>query len=609
MNANPERSISSIPWRTIGSVAGVVSMLALIALVIPQAEKPNIDPKGKVVVDSSAAQCEKDLKRILEAARPGSLGILADRNEILDQLNAWQRDCGKVELDAPLADDAALRSQLLAAEQLAVVNGERFLPRDMAHLRLCFLMHSIVTKTVSSEQSDRARVVKLFNFVVKNVVPVADASPAGSLTFTPYEALLFGRGTAAQQAWTFGMLLRQMRLDAVILRPKTAGKSNYLLVGVHIPRTGILLFDPQAGMMIPSLEKDDGGLVASVPATLAEARGNDQVFRQLDMPEFATQKIPYPLTSADLNDLSVELIGTSSDWSERMAQLQYLLPGDMNLVVYDGLGQNALRQPGYHGRIVEAGTTEGWTAEQVRVWDAPETQVLAFEKSQREEGAGLASMFQMFAGPTVVRVDPTTGQQRQGSVDKNLHVVRLEQILGEHTKALGDYLPIRTAAGNNPTPQNLGASDHAEFWTGVSQYELGRYETAFGTFQRYIQDHPNGGFWSRDALEWMVRCLLGSGATAEGAQLLAQSPPGPRYVRDVWLLQRWARLLGVKNEPEPANPSKEPASAPQPPETPAVAEPSPAAATSTPSPESVPAQRPAPPALPEPLTSSEPTTP
>ena len=151
---------------------------------------------------------------------------------------------------------------------------------------------------------------------------VSSVSPA-DLPLSTYEVYLLGKGTAEDRAWIFVNCLRQLNLDAVLLVPKPVGDETagadaapyWWCAGFD---GKIYLFDPLAGIAVPSLAKEEGG-ESTWPgvATLAEAVADPAVLKQLDSAD-----TPYPIRAADLERPGVAIVGETSLWSPRMQALQ-----------------------------------------------------------------------------------------------------------------------------------------------------------------------------------------------------------------------------------------------------------------------------------------------
>ncbi|MGH7128296.1 MAG: hypothetical protein ACREIV_06990, partial [Planctomycetaceae bacterium] len=378
--------------------AGVCAAVALAALFSPGCKRSVSIAPGNGGTNgpkhpSDASECENLLNSALDALRPERLGISSEADSAFSLLNQWRHECLKE--PAALPDDGrALLERHLSQEQLERVVRDEFAERDARHVRNAKLFDAIAEHAAPPGATDLERVVAAFDYVVRNVMLDDETN---SLAMTPYEILLFGRGTAEDRAWVFAGVLRQMGLDAVILRPADPGSSRDVssrsvaeaeepqqrtwLVGVLLDEE-VYLFDPRLGWPIPSPE--DSGETATVtqPATLAEARAEDAVLRRLDLEGRA-----YPLTAEELQTVRVELIGHAPFWSPRMRSLQRQLSGEWNVLVYDGL-HDSDDGPGLFSRVVQQG--EGlWTAEDVSVWDWPARQIAAFEQLEESQSQRL----------------------------------------------------------------------------------------------------------------------------------------------------------------------------------------------------------------------------
>src|SRR5262249_54912927 len=149
---------------------------------------------------------------------------------------------------------------------------------------------------------------------------------------------LLGKGTAQDRAWIFVNILRQMKLDAVLLYPGPPADGASppadapFLVGVLLDGQ-VYLFDVALGGPVPATGSSSGATEDSHGATLAEAAGDPQVLKQLDVGESR----PYPIRAADLARPGVVIVGESSLWSPRMEALQTQFVGDRAMIISDPL--------------------------------------------------------------------------------------------------------------------------------------------------------------------------------------------------------------------------------------------------------------------------------
>lgn len=551
---------------TVLSVLVAVVMLGVMFWTGP--EKNSAVPPGgggKKTVVLKDSKCDADLSRVLNGLSPGQLGISTQAEDMVLRLNSWLADCGMDAAElANLKYDPTTAGAKISQDVLQRMQNERFIPEDAIHIRECLLAREVVEDVVADAKNDTERAVALFNFVNEAI-----ALGSTQLILTPYDALVFGVGTPADRAWAFASLLKQLRIDTVIIQPQ---ESSYWLVGV-ITTNGTLLFDPVVGSVVPSPDDEAATPFPTVPATLAQAQQSDAVLRVFDVPNS-----PYPLTSELLRNIKVEVIGTASTWSQRIAQLQFLLPSDVIVELFDGVTGNAIRSPGLLERVASA--NQGWKPEQVDVWQHPITQMSAYT-DERGVDPQLATLEEMFAGPLVYQVDPTTNIASVSPRSPNLEQVRLQMLVGESDKLLRHLLEIRNAQ-RQPVgkegqihPPNVAAADHAAYWTGHCQADIGSVKAAVDSFSRYLKSHPDLSAWSMQAIDAQIHLLAEAGAIQQAGQLILQLPPQALRREHVYLMSRWSKILGLDNPfspktepmPEPTKPTPDSESQASPTET------------------------------------------
>ncbi|SFH61993.1 hypothetical protein [Planctomicrobium piriforme] len=539
----------SLAVRVLGSLVLLTAVALLFLYALPKpVEKSDGAENTSLPADDINRQCEEELAVLLEALAPGRLGISSDRVAMVNRLNGWQAECGSVMAGPKAGDEIEVAKRLLSGETLARTLNDRFLPEDASHVRNSLLSRDIVAKVTEGKPNNVDRYVALFQFVCRNQMLIPP-DLLKDLPFTPYEGLVFGMGSPEHRAWTFCDLLRQMRVDAVIITPKSESLAGQWLVGVIDPREGVLLFDPRLGMPIPAPSQGADQPQSDLPATLVQVLASDEPFRQLDLPDS-----PYPMKSEDLKNVSIQLIGNSCSWAPRMARLQFLLPSKFSTELYDGLGASELRTPGLVQRVTEAGASGLWKAEDVAVWNFPEQQLIAFEatRGQGTPGSPLANFLYIFQGPYIPQAVDDKGKATLVPVEKSLHFVRIEQLRGEQTAAMKDFLPIRSAAKLAPSKANELAAEYAALWTGVAQYETRKFPAAFATLMRFVSGQATSTGLVRAGVEWGAECLVAEKEYAAAIKLLKQAPKGLEPRRDALLIQRWEKMGGVKATPDAA---------------------------------------------------------
>jgi hypothetical protein len=589
------------PWRLYIFIA-IVAVLILTPIFLGRQNTTEtaVTEAGPTEADLQR-DCELQLAGIMAAVDPKELGLSSNQSDRAHDLNLWRADCGALYAEQKIAQDDELIDKLLPAAAAARAKQAEFDGRDASHLRTTLLLRQTAQHVTAGKEDPLDQAVTLFDFVLRNVLDAGPEPP----TMTPYETLLLGRGSAEHRAWLFAGLLRQVELDAVIIRPTgaTGEATDRWLVGVPVRggdgAVAVYLFDVVAGLPIPAVAEETATTVGVTrPATLAEVRADDGLLRRLDLPDN-----PYRWKSADLEQVQVGLIGDSSLWANRVASLDFAteLRG---AIFYDGLGKNRLREPSLYDRVVAAGKGGGWTAEDVFVWDVPEREAAAFGTASAKGQPLVANYLSVLAGPKVREIpDPKTGQPIKWGhplIDsRHLHIA------GVYREAIQEYNQIRSGINVfTVEPLNDLCRETAVYWVTGCQYEQGAYDSVINTALRghYPPPFLTGvqPIWPDGMLNLAALSLAHSKAYVEAATLLGQLKPAVPHGQQ-YLIRRWQRL---------GQPAASPAAPATPPATPPEAAPTePAPATTEPAPMPTPpapgAAEPAPPA--DPPASSPPS--
>jgi hypothetical protein len=238
-------------------IAAVV-ILILFAWFLPKKVGNNTDSSGtggapaggqddtKTVSDR---ETERHLTNILRGLSPELVVITNDRNQSVAELGQWAGEALTRGDAAAVTLDRDVNAKWFSGDALKEVNDPTFSPRDGHHLTMANLAGDIVTQVTQKTSNPTEQIDELFQYIIRQTTLVPDEVDA-RLPGTPFESLLLGRATAASRAWTLGVLLRQLRIDAVILEPKS--KPEAWLIGVVVPSGEILLYDPRLGVGIPT---------------------------------------------------------------------------------------------------------------------------------------------------------------------------------------------------------------------------------------------------------------------------------------------------------------------------------------------------------------------
>ena len=461
-------------------------------------------PGGESVPEQTAMSIDS----IFDSLQPERYGISVPADLPTTYLNNW----GDENLEKLLGEDVdedALKnklSTLLSDTQIERVLRREFVVRDSIHLRdMVWARHLLHAMRVEGE-SDVAQVTRLFYYV--NSLVRLNAETELAIPLSPFDIALYGRGTAADRAWVYSCLMRQLGLPVLVVESGQADSaSTSLLAGVVIDEE-IYLFDFQLGLPIPSPASPPKEALPSLPATLKEALADDNVLRALDV----TGK-PYPVTSAMLKQSKLMIAGDSSVWARRVEAVQYALKGNIVPATHEPLvGYGAFEEAGGVFEIVSEAVADLVPEGSVGVWAYPEAQRDAAEKLTPEQTAELSRMHEPMKAPRTYRqVLGDEGPKIVFGAGRQLQLqARLKQILGEPQKAISIYVKIQTSRRTAPKadPQqailpelleNLAnsfpedvlklhekAAQDAIFWQATCQLQLNKLTAAGNDFSRWL---------------------------------------------------------------------------------------------------------------------------
>lgn len=527
--------------------------------------------------ESSAAapvdnHCRDLMQSIVGTFELSQLGVSSDLNQAVSLMNQWARSCRAADAQAFMltpASAGALAPYLSIQEFKAVEHGN-YTMRDGQHLRNCRLFRTLQERNMGKTSSELGRIANLFKHVVRNLDLVEQHRDGIPLSI--FETYLIGHGTAEDRAWLFGSMLRQMKIDCVVLFPEgtkaDAGPAPFL-IGVLLEGQ-VYLFDPRAGLPIPAPATADG---AEAVATLTQVRAEPALLKALDI----DAEHPYPITAENLGKPSVGVIGDTSTWSPRMEQIQPEFTGARAMIVFDSLIDSEGRR-GLLSRVAnyEAGA---WEPKSVGVWKYPEGQLAGFESLSGQHSQTLARLTLAWNAP--IEIDMNTGALKPG---KKLFTGRIAQVEARYDDAATRYTAVQIGRKNTAdelerrgvpraafeNPQNRlmmdPADEDAVFFTGVCKLEQGTpgdLRVAADKFRHYLKHYENG-VWTSASRYLLALTLADQGKPAEAVELLKAIPADhPQKVGIHYLIRKWDNAA-AKSAPaaEPAAPAKEESAAP-----------------------------------------------
>jgi hypothetical protein len=561
---DPTRWCADVARRIVLGILAVVVCLGC-------TDDPSVELSGGTTETAAKRKRRRSdvLKTLMEMSQPETLAIRTRRVTVVSLLNDWVSMSGtrsgaatsETEIDAIYVS----RLDNVLVERL---RSSRFSKRDVTHIRDALWYSRISKQVASAAKTDLDRATRLFDYVVRNIVLRSDEDTR--LPLAPFGIAMFGEGNVNDRAWLFINLLRQLRIDGVVLRSSDSSESptGGLLVGVLLDGE-LYLYDPLLGLPVPAVSATKG-VSAIRPVTLSEAIGNPAVLDSL-----ATSKgVAYRFTSKSLSSVRVSLVGATSYWAPRMRRLQLALSSDTDALLWHPLEPSDIVPEGALARVAKV-SGEGFSEDAITIWEYPEQRLDGNSSFNAQQLQLFRLRKRAFESPfTVTRIldNRETGEVKLevSATGKFRHrMSRNRQLLGEWQTAVTTYLKVRMWRAVPLLPKNMAfierrkqtmlkallpirvrliheeAADDAGFWTAVCQYEMGRVASAANAQREYRErsgphEWESGSVW----LEGLWRGELEQ--WGEAVSVLETIPEGDphRGGADV-LLKRWRPLAAA----------------------------------------------------------------
>jgi len=441
--------------------------------------------------------------------------------QLLERANQWLRNL-KDELGVwvpePLVDELAaeLRTTKPLDEMLSetALQSGPFAETEGRQLQQAIWLRDISRWAKGEAVAPVEVATALFDWTVRNIQLDAphEAGSAGYV-HQPWQALMYGHGTAEQRAWVFAELCRQQQLDVVML---ATGDHWWLPALLHDGQ--LFLFDTRLALPIMGkvTEKEPGSV-----ATLAEVVVDPTLLSNLDVGE----EFKYGVTAEDLQQTVAWLVASPLQLAKRALFLEQALEGDDFVV----LSSSTRRVAAELEKIPSAG--------KIQLWPFPFASVLAERAMPQSQRSLARKRFLVFAqrprlwkarvlhfqGPKAIPIEdrndplaqPDLGHQQATALYQNPRVrppnVRLKKI--EPSKRI----LYETAKGD------------ASYWLGLLSFDLGKYKVANDWFaMRTLAATPDGP-WTAGARYNLARTHEALGDLPAAIELLEASDSPQRH--------------------------------------------------------------------------------
>ncbi|MDA1015545.1 MAG: hypothetical protein O3A00_13965 [Planctomycetota bacterium] len=530
----------------------ILAILALVGMLAGCGETKRVAAPD-VVTNSGNAEL---LATVLDKLDPLHLGVTSEREIAVSVLNDWWKT---VKTDATrdaveLPDHIA---GLVDAEAIERAERPQFSGRDGSHIRTCLMLNAIAKRIANDKRypDDEARTLALFRFVNEAVSLRLEST----LPLSPFECLMSGKGTAEDRAWIFASLLRQLRIDAVILKPKSdaadVADEDRWLVGALLD-SDVLLFDANYGLPIPSPGDDAKSLFVVKAARLSEVKADSRILAAMNQDDR-----PYSLSDIDLSELRVEVITDSTFWAPRMRQFEEQLAGQTSAMFFDGLS-DAKDFDGLIKRVTQY-VGRRWEPADVAIWRLPEERLVAFEQLDEVEDKRMTTLMDPFLAPARFKNTPQ-GLMLITGYAHALFRGRMQQLLGDYDDVSTLFMEVRRgelqADKMNPgsaTGESLkairslhaSAAEDAFFWGGICRWQLEDGDAAEDTLRDYLTQYKRGRreescrYWLAVIVAQMSRNTSDSQKMVEAIELLESTPTSdPQRFGNRVLAKRWRAI-------------------------------------------------------------------
>ncbi len=438
--------------------------------------------------------------------------------QLLERANQWLRNKNAENnkwVPEPLVSQlpAELRETKPLANLLsdAAMQSGPFDPTEGRQLQQAIWLRDISMWAKGDAVSPIEVAEALFDWTVRNIQ--LDSPDLPNIVHQPWQALMYGHGTAKQRAWVFAELCRQQQLDVVML---ATGDQWWLPALLHDGQ--LYLFDTRLALPLPG--KEPGSV-----ATLAEAVADPTLLRQLDLGEENDDENKYPTTAEDLKQLTAWLVASPLQLSKRSLLLEQAIDGEDYVTLSSNTGRV--------GEQLKKLTTVG----QVELWPFPFASVLAEHAMPPALRLQAAKRFLIFAQrPRLwkARVLQFQGTKAIPTEDRS---DPLAQPNRGHQQAIGLYQDPRVRPTKvlleqiDPTKRAIyeTAKGDASYWLGLLSYDLGNFKVAELWLAKQTLAAMPEGPWTTGANYNLARTLEARGDLPAAIKLLEADKSPQRH--------------------------------------------------------------------------------
>ena len=514
-------------------------------------------------------------------------------NQVVERLNQWIQSQEPLEdwkVDPLVATLPKNLAQLPAVKELDRLEFDRY---DGLALQEVIWLRDASNWARGEKLDELDQAKSLFDWIIRNIQlePASftpDGMPVGQIQQRPWEALLFGRGTATDRAWLFILLARQQGLDAVLLAVPDGDDPSSKRVRVWAPailsRGELYLFDTSLGLPIPApdgVKLDEAGQLDVQPATLSQVAGDDALLRKLDVDPTR----PYPMRSSDLARVVALLEASPAYLSQRMKLVELPLAAGERMVLTtaaSSLAESVKASPHVAGArlwTVPYRTTvqrSQFSQEALRRW------LIRFAPFQAVRGGALwrgrilhlkgrftgekgatwhyqvarpanEDLAAAVAGTQAAALEAESAAQKAARQAAEKATPRAKKKAAEAAQAAAAARTTAEAAAIDAAMSARGKQD-ASYWLGLIAFKRGNYGAATDYFVKRTLEASPGGPWTHGAKYNLARTFEATGQFDKAIQQYEADTASPAH-RGNLLRARWLKTLHAGDgNPTPSTP-------------------------------------------------------
>jgi len=502
--------------------------------------------------------CRANFEKIYEILEPSSQNINNELQSALVLLNDWFVGCAEFQ-EISIDPHDSLFENFESPDSLTELNKQTASLHDVYYLRDQLLLQRISEHLTVDVTDELEKVRRLFDFVQRNVtvdqqlidrrlVPI-DLYARLSTAVVPrsmQDILLSGRCRPEERILLFANLLQQINRECLLLQPQSTAGGNLRVPGLIIVPIGDATYIccPELGVEISAGSGDQFELWKSEQLTASL----DQVVASFDSETTANDSLASLLTVAAWDDADLLLPVCPIAMSRRMEVLQYEFTLEQTCDVYRQV-RTVENQPGMLDQIQDrlAGVVG---TRPVRVWEYPhEFYRRLVDETEDQRKLRELTMATLYKEVNALRTSENQNEERTYEVkrERKLLEARIEQLVGNLTLAVRTFMRLRlqqavpgsTEQARYENAMRTLQAEDAHFWSGMTQFEKGQFESAAQTFESYCEIFTNGR-WEKESRRLWAEALSKNGDPTKAIEILeaVSAPPYSRF-RQARLLRDW----------------------------------------------------------------------